>query len=197
MPRRETLEQFDIYREVVNLRLRARATSAGRERYTAVSRWLGGHSLIDADTRESVAKAEASAEEKKFLAQWKDGRHRDDRSEGIGLRALLKPWMKDILVARFVPEPQELGAPEVVDIVRTEDEAVIFAGLILPHGSFVFDQLPYDDRPRLYLYANYTYSPPDPDRLDRRGYLNPWNHDVISISDPAGAYWEPPVNRAY
>lgn len=194
MLRRETLDEFDIYRDIVELRVKADARDIGSRRYRQVARKLGSYAA-DSDFRETMAAGEAKAAERKFLAEWRRGQHRYGFGLGVGLRALLRPGREDLLIDTFVASAPELsrGAPEVVEVTMPDSDEVL-TGLILPEGTFRFSGLRATRSMHEITFFSkasqtgpYAAEPlPGPQRT-----LLP--HQVVAISDAGGAYWDRPT----
>jgi hypothetical protein len=194
MLRREKFEDFDIYSELIELRLKADASSVGNAKYRETLRFLGRYAAVNGEARESVARGEAQRAEDRFIHEWRRGQHRYSFGRGVGVRALLASYLAERLVEKFVPDPPQLGAPEVVEVEHPDIDEVL-TGLILPEGAYYYDQPSRSSGSgHLQLYAHAR-------QMGGRavGHSSPeislMPFYVISVSDSAGAFWQPPAMR--
>lgn len=194
MAERMSYGEFNIYAEVVERRVRTSATGTGRHVFDVTMRELGAYASVSQEAREDVSRGKAQEAEEAYLRKWQEGSLRDTVGLGMGVRALFRPFIKDLLEERFVPDPPQLGAPEVVEVELSAEKDLVI-GLILPEGTYDATSSSFDNRadPPVWLFAE----------ANQHGdYIQPRapgqcfsQYQVMEISDSAGAYWTPRKQR--
>ena len=187
MPERVSLDEFDIYRDVRQRAWKADAYRKGRSTYASVMKMLGMYESVSEDVMQDVAEGEARRTEAYHVRESEQGKHKDRSGSGVGVRVLFYGGVTllEVITERFVPNPLEIGAPEIVEVELPNQKTAI--GLILPEGTFqVQDEFSTYRRVKLFESAvsleNGWVEP-----VGRYEQFMP--HDVLGITDSGGALW--------
>ena len=189
---RETLNEFDIYRDITAARARAEATKEGQKAYKHTKNWLMSHRSQTEDTALDTALDDALRAEAQYLDEWRRGKHRSPHSLGVGVRALIKPAENghDRTIGEFTAEMERSGELSVVEVeVPAADEPVI--GLILPAGGFAVGKAWENgvdhDSITFYTRAKTFYRDEVTPQFGFHRSVS--SSRVLGISDSGGALW--------
>jgi hypothetical protein len=190
MLKHETLDEFNIYKDIVGLRLKADARAKGRLVLDEALQNLRSYSALGEEALRTIAQGEAQRAEDLYTTQWRQGQHRSLEGMAIGTRALIHGHNAEELLEVFVPESTRLESPEVVLVDLTDTDEVL--GLKLPQGTFSVGDVYGHDPSHLYLYSGAEQIGTD----QVRGVVT-WPHqhfslaNIIEVTDAGGALWRP------
>lgn len=195
MVKRVSYEEFDEYREArESLRTTFASRSGQRASEKAVKRYGDLTELGEAGLR-AVAQRDAELAELEFLKRWDAEGRVYNTGIAPGVRALFVTGTAVNIEREFVPDPPELGCPEIFEVELNEDRVV--TGLFLPGGTYdVLKQNSGSSDPSEALVTLYdravVLSHNDTEIAGGSGQGHIYRQDhIVEITDSGGAYWAP------
>jgi hypothetical protein len=188
-----SLQDFDIYRDIVEARFQKNVTRCGRFVYRETMEDLGRFNITPAELTR-IATTKAHEAEDKYRTE-RGNTLRVANGLGVGVRAVINLSYFEQLTNTFVPNPPELGAPEVVE-VEIPGKKGRAAGLILPNGMFVASSDSADGHSVILYDQARVFSPENPEYVvpaSSSKHLGLWDWVVYSVSDSNGGHWSPRV----